>query len=121
VAGAGEEAPGTGGKAFQFLDAPHFCATGQVVFSATVGTAIRGVWVTDELGELHLLALAGAKLPGGGGKVVKDVTIASVGGSTQSGGGDGRMRAINNKGEVVFYCGFEDGTYGAFVGRFGGK
>jgi hypothetical protein len=76
--------------------------------------------MTDRAGKTRLVALVGGKF-GDGARTVKDVSIASIAGSSQSGGSDGRMRSLNNNGELVFYVAFEEGGAAVYTGKFAEK
>lgn len=71
-----------------------------------------GIWAQDDAGALTLIARTGGSLA-----VAPDDTrtIAAISVLTGSGGEDGRDRAFNNAGQVVYGASFTDGTAGVFV------
>jgi hypothetical protein len=90
------------------------------VFGATLEDNKRGLWMTDTAGNVQLIAMIGQKVPFSSGvtRVISDVSICSVSGISQSGGGDGRAKALTNDGTLVYYCRFEDKISAILTGKF---
>jgi hypothetical protein len=91
---------------------------GQVAFFANVaGPGISGsgrsVWVTDRIGDLHLVAMDFQQIEYQPGEF-RSLGTFSIGGGVRSGNQDGDVIALNDLGEVVFYS-----EWGVFVSTIG--
>ncbi len=94
-------------------------ANGQVAFAALLEGGAgqdedRGIWATDRTGDLRLIARVGDLLEVASGdyRTVSDLRYGPLGGS---GGEDGRISALNDRGQLTFWAGFDDGSSGVFV------
>jgi hypothetical protein len=74
---------------------------GQIVFDAQLSGGHRGLFAQDVEGNLHTIALRGDALEVADGDS-REIDFAHTAG-------------INNRGEVVFYASFTDGSQGIFV------
>ena len=71
-----------------------------------------GIWATDETGALQLIARTGTQLEVAPGVFRTIGDLAFVG---DTGNGDGRASAFNNRGQLVFWASFTDLSQGIFV------
>ncbi|HLP85696.1 MAG TPA: choice-of-anchor tandem repeat NxxGxxAF-containing protein [Phycisphaerales bacterium] len=94
---------------------------GQLTFSTTLsGAGVIGgpggnnqaLFAYDPVVGLNMLARTGDLFTVAPGDVR---TISSIGGTTATGGQDGRSRSLNDDGRVVFQLSFVDGSSGLFV------
>lgn len=67
----------------------------------------QGIWLMDASGDGRLIARAGDSVAGR--------TIASVEFTAGSGGGDGRQRSLNEKGQLVYKATFTNGDEGLLL------
>lgn len=110
-----EPAPGSSNSFYSFLYSPGFAmnSRGQVAFVGLTSAADRGIWATHGPGrDLVAVAQRGQSwnldgLPGGDSRVIESVEMVS-----DSGGEDGRPRAFNDSGELVFKLGFTTASGG---------
>lgn len=121
IAIRGDPAPGVAGDAFSslFYSIPSMNSRGQVVFSAglaSTGGNADGIWATDRSGVLKLVTRVGAPIEvrPGDVRIVSEFELVD-----RSGGGDGKPRCINDRGEVVYTAEFTDGSAGVFVASLG--
>jgi hypothetical protein len=114
VALQGNSPPGVQSNA-RFLDFQSLVlnARGQIALEASLTFGDdKGIWATDTLGVLHLIAASGDQLE----VAPNDFrTIRTVDFAGSSGNGDGRTSGFNDTGEVAFAASFTDGTSGIFV------
>jgi hypothetical protein len=131
VARTGDHAPGTeDGVVFRSFTnvvsntGPSwmFNAAGQTAFNAQlIGSdgvsAGSGIWATDRSGVLQLVARRGDLLEVAPGdfRTTTGVTFLVDRFTNPTGNSDGRPSAFNNLGQLAFYAGFTDGTFGVFV------
>jgi hypothetical protein len=131
VARTGSQAPGTpNGVNFQSFSLPALNDAGQTAFHAMLtgsgvdSTNNAGIWATDRIGALRLIARSGDALEVAPGDFRTISGLSFVGippsGSTGNSGGstgnsDGRPSAFNNSGQLAFAATFTDGTSGIFV------
>jgi hypothetical protein len=118
----GDHAPGTPAGVnfdrFGLNSWPTLNDAGQVAFRSTlVGSGVdstndRGIWATDQSGELQLLARTGDLLEVAPGDFRTIGALEFVG---ATGNSDGRASAFNNLGQLVFWASFTDGSEGVFV------
>jgi hypothetical protein len=122
-----QSVPSGGSNGFAGIsgDALALNDAGQIAFNATLtGSGIdstnrRGIWATDRTGALQLIARSGNTLevaPGDFRTIRQDDNLGSslrflIG----SGNSDGHPSAFNNRGQLVFWARFTDGTAGIFV------
>lgn len=124
VARGGDFAPGTEPEVV-FWSLGHFRepllnALGQVAFQEVLrGPGIdvtndEGLWVTDLNGDLRLVALEGDELDLGADDIR---TIVSLEMRDFSGGGGGVPTSLNDRGELVFWAAFADGSSAVVVAQ----
>jgi len=128
VAREGDTAPGTPGWKFEanllyaFYNTPMMNAIGEIAFASDdliyheAGQIKHfwGVWATNPLGELVLVARTGSQIEVSPG-VFKTVSDIKAGHYPSSGGGDGRPRGLNDAGQIAFWAQFTDGSAGIFT------
>jgi hypothetical protein len=93
-------------------------AAGQIAFSANVASGTendvndRGIWATDRVGGLQLIALTGDVLQVAPGdfRIISSLDFVAL-----PGNGDGAPSGLNSAGQVSFRAAFTDGSSGAFV------
>jgi hypothetical protein len=116
VARKGNEAPGTpSGAVFSGFGVPAMNDNGQVAFEGFLrigdgGVTISndgGLWIVGTNGDALLVAREGDTLAGR--------TISSLSILANSGGSDGRGRAINEFGQLAYRASFTDGAQGIFL------
>jgi hypothetical protein len=119
VARRGLQAPDSeSGVSFADLNYPALNSTGQIAFRAIVAgdsvnsTNDRGIWATDASGELQIVARTGGELEVAPGDVR---TLTDLDFVIATGNSDGRRSAFNNRGQLVFWASFTDGSQGVFV------
>lgn len=116
----GAIAPGAGSAVFGdfFNGLFNINPNGQVAFTAALsGPGVTtandsGLWATDHLGALQLIAREGDLLEVMPGDFR---TIASASMLSFTSGVDGNRSTFNSNGELVFWAGFTDGSNGIFV------
>jgi len=128
IAREGDPAPGTPGWKFEannsyaFRDRPMMNSAQQVAFESEVlryweGEQIKyfwGIWATNPLGELVLVAKTGDQIEVSPG-VFKTISDLGAGHYPPSGGSDGHPRALNDAGLITFRAEFTDGSEGIFI------
>jgi hypothetical protein len=83
-------------------------STGQVAFLTRTADQ-HALWLTDIAGRAYMVARVGQALDVDPDPLVTDLrTVSSINVSTGSGGQDGRPRALNDRGELVFVASFSD-------------
>lgn len=104
----------------ELLWQPVVNSSGQVLFLSQVDSG-SGFdltwWLRKTNGDLSIIARLGADLEVSPGvtKTVSSLDLLTGDYPTNIGGGD--ATAFNDRGEVVFFAGFSDGSEGIFVGR----
>jgi hypothetical protein len=95
---------------------PSLNASGQIAFEALttgpLGEFGRGIWVTDRLGRLHLVAHTGDDFLVAPGDV-RQIALVKLhsGGSSE----EGILAPLNDAGRLAFAVSFTDGTEAVFV------
>ncbi len=119
LARTGSPAAGTAENANFFdLHFPTLNSAGQTAFRANLSgdgvdfTNDRGIWATDQTGDLKLVVRTGDQLEVAPGdfRTLSDLDFA-----TASGNADSRPSGFNNVGQLVFWASFTDGSEGVFV------
>ena len=118
-------APGlASGVNFSGFNEPTLNGLGQVAFTATLsGPGVNssndvGLFATDVLGKLTLLAREGAPFEVSPGTFRTISTVNGLGGAffhLPSGGEDGRPQVFNDAGQLAFSLTFTNSTAGVFV------
>lgn len=73
-----------------------------------------GVWMTDTLGDLHMVVRKGDVIPVAPGRCEKITNLYSIG----SNGENGSNTSLNSSGQLAFTANFEDEMSGQFVAEF---
>ncbi len=102
------------------FSAPQTTGNGRMAISASLaGTGVdssndQGIWMADDLGDLHLVVRKGDVIPVASGRCKKIVNLYSVGGN----GENGSQTALNSSGQLAFTAVFEHEMSGQFVAAF---
>lgn len=122
MAREGDVAPGTSGALFDdFLNvAPLLNSAGRLAFAAALqlggdvtSANYGGIWEQDAQGVLRLVVRFGDTIEVAPGDFRTISTLRFT--APASGGEDGRIRAVNDQGQLLYYAQFTDGTGGLFV------
>lgn len=121
----GDTAPGLDNFVFkQIHQSFTFNRIGQIAIQGLAGPVggpftQQGIWATDQIGQLQLIASAGTQIDVDNGIGVDLRTISTVSmlipDVSGTGNEDGLASAFNEKGQLTFLATFSDGSRGVFV------